>query len=710
MILHALRVVAVVGSILAALAGQSQGAEPWPALLRRAGNAESETERYRLLRELENHTALPPVHRRELSALLPMIGYWAHENWRPSSGEAHLGENSFLAGFFFRREALDRHHFPTVPTESPLYPLHALYRGRMLIQTVLQSTTRRSFIDWTAEGRRLLTVAREAFPENAVIRMYLDEPISGWPREYPEDAAAPEWANLQREGLEKLADVIHWWIEHRQRPNGEFGGGWGDDVEMWRWWVPILIGFDDPVMAASQERLSDAIWREAHMAGGYSSIMTDVEHSSEDSTDSLMPMLHLRPDDPKWARRAYRIAELARERWMGVNERGQLQFKSAYFSVDEVSPRPEHWADTAYHMRVLQPAMLLWQRTGDTALGDLFSPWLRTWADATLRAERGKPPGIPPSTIRWPDGAVGGRGEKWWQPEIDSQAVYDWPSALSLVAHAWVLARAMTGDEAFVAPLAAGWEHWVRHGQATEGSAPGTLEWCGPRLGFIAEAVAKLQAVTGDDPFAAPTRLDAPAPEPPRPDSRTTPGEVNALIFGGTDPYVTLRRRGERGPLVAALRSNAEAFRSNWPAYTTECRWTDRVLRFALSYANRYADTPLPLPAPALLYATATGDVGSAVVLPLNAVRWRTHPREIAALVTVARDDRFEAELFHFGNEERALAAELFQLRPGSYRLELIAVDGRILDTQRHEIGPGTRIAAFKLPARRLCRLILSRE
>ena len=64
------------------------------------------------------------------------------------------------------------------------------------------------------------------FPKNRVARMYLGEPIP-WPKVYERRADAPDWANLQREGLEKLVDVIHWWIDERQLADGQFGGGVG---------------------------------------------------------------------------------------------------------------------------------------------------------------------------------------------------------------------------------------------------------------------------------------------------------------------------------------------------------------------------------------------------------------------------------------------------------------------------------------------------
>ncbi len=64
-------------------------------------------------------------------------------------------------------------------------------------------------------------IAAAAFPENRVVKMYLGEPLSA-ERRYANDCGAPEWAALQREGLERLADVVEWWIDHRLQPNGEY--------------------------------------------------------------------------------------------------------------------------------------------------------------------------------------------------------------------------------------------------------------------------------------------------------------------------------------------------------------------------------------------------------------------------------------------------------------------------------------------------------
>ena len=38
-----------------------------------------------------------------------------------------------------------------------------------------------------------------------------------------------------------LTSIIDYWVTERQAPDGQFGGGWGDDVEVWRRWTPFVL-------------------------------------------------------------------------------------------------------------------------------------------------------------------------------------------------------------------------------------------------------------------------------------------------------------------------------------------------------------------------------------------------------------------------------------------------------------------------------------
>ncbi|GAG49352.1 unnamed protein product, partial [marine sediment metagenome] len=236
-------------------------------------------------------------------------------------------------------------------------------------------------------------------------------------------------------------------------------------------------------------RFSDALMSQPHMTSGYTTKVYDVEHTAEDSADVITPMMHLDPDNPLWKNRALRLAELMEKLWTGRNRRGQLQFKSTYFSVAKVDENPQRTCDTVYHPRAVQPALLRWQRTGDQRLGALFAAWMDTWVDAAARSERGKPAGIIPSAIHWPDGTVGGLGKDWWDPRNHGETtLYEWPSAIRMMCDTLLLTYHMTGDAKYLEPLRSMAEirlKWL-DGPRPDSPAEGSEAWCAANLGFLA--------------------------------------------------------------------------------------------------------------------------------------------------------------------------------------------------------------------------------
>ena len=90
----------------------------------------------------------------------------------------------------------------------------------------------------------------------------------------------------------------------------------------------------------------------ASLSGGYTDRLTDVEHSAEETGDTLTSILLLQPDNTTyrdWA--ANTIPHLALRLWTGVNEKGGLQFRSTYFTSEKVSGNMLLACDTAYHTR-----------------------------------------------------------------------------------------------------------------------------------------------------------------------------------------------------------------------------------------------------------------------------------------------------------------------------------------------------------------------
>ena len=642
----------------------------------RAGNVDSDEVRLDYLRRLQEQPGLDVSVRQDLVRLITQIDRWLHEKQLDYFGSQVRTKNDFDF---------------QISESSVLAPLTWLYRGRMVIWYAMESGSiwsipekrRESF----AAARGFFEKYAKAFPQNKIARMYLGH-TTGPYKNYDAVPGAPAWAVYQREGLERLADIIEWWIDNRMQDDGQYGGGWGDDCEMWRWWVPVLIGFDGPKITAAQARFSKAMMNQPHMKQGYTTRMTDVEHTAEDSADAITPMMHLDPENDIWRKYALRLAEFMEDLWTARNERGFLQFKSTYFTAEKVDTTPQRACDTVYHPRVVQPTLLYWQRTADPRPTKLFAAWMDTWVDAAARTERGKPAGILPTAIHWPDGRIGGLGPDWWDPRNHGEyTLYLYPSAMDLMTHTLLLTHHMTGDAKYLEPIrsmAAIRLKYLNAARSTE-PAPGTEAWCAARLGGLSSVLAKYRFLTGNEEFDEFLKKELP-------------------------PYMRLRLHGDIGPLESALKLTAEALRINFEGYTSEVRYTDRVLRFPSLFGNDgivgKAVESIHTPDTSLLYSTVTGDPGDAGYFPLNAVRWLTPPREIAALVTESSKSRFAAELFNFSRDVRSMAAEFYLLDRGNYQLTIAAgggEDSQPLATHDFVVGtPRTRVD-FELPARRLC-------
>ena len=664
--------------------GQVEGnSESIHALIQKAGNSDSDKARLAYLKQLRNRPEIDISLKADIDKLIIQIDRWL--------GEKRLD--------YFGREVKSKKDFDfQIPESSLVYPLTWLYRGRMVIWYAMESGSvwniaqkRREFF---GTARAFFEKYVKTFGKNKIARMYLGQPI-GPHKHYEAVAGAPRWAVYQREGLERLTDIIEWWIDNRMQENGEYGGGWDDDCEMWRWWVPVLIGFDSPKITLAQVRFSEALLAQPHMKPGYTTRMSDVEHTAEDSADAITPMMHIDTDNEFWRERALHITRLMEEFWTGRNERGLLQFKSTYFTANKIDTNPTRACDTVYHPRVVQPALLYWQRTGDEKLTRLFSAWMDTWVDAAARTERGKPAGILPTAIHWPDGRVGGEGPDWWDPRNHGEyTLYLYPSAMRLMTHTLLLTHYMTGQAKYLEPIRSMTRIRLEYltSPPRNQPAPGSEAWCASKLDSLSNIIAKYRLLTGNSEF-------------------------DELLSKERTAYVGFRIRGDLNSLVLALRDNAEALRVNFEGYTSEVRYTDRVLRFPSLFGENgfvpEAQARISKPDTLLLYSAVTGDPGDAGYFPLNAVRWLTPPRKIAALVTDSATDHFTAELFHFGEDKRPMSAELYLLKPGNYTLAIASKDARgQTPIATHEFtakGLRTRIS-FELPSHKLCVLHVGRR
>ena len=566
-----------------------------------AGQMSDEKLRYKLMVEtrekVENETEVAE----ELDSIISIIDHWANglERYWSSADDQLTGEDGYLGGWFMFRATPWAPIWPKEPLpSSPVHPLWSLYRGRMLIWNAVENGFQTN--EFYSEGLKLLKEAREVFVENPVVKMYFEESWTAKKKtkgeEYPEGW---DWVGPQHIALSSLTHVMRYWCQYRQAPDGQLGGGWGDDVEVWRNWVSILIGFSEEDLEECWKNVATGALSRPRMTGGYTDHLTDVEHSAEETGDTLTSLLLLDSTNDTWKEWAGgRLVFLAENLWMGINHHGRRQFKSTYFTSKRVSENSLFACDTAYHSRALQPALLAWQM-GDYRPGGIILEWLETYLFASETEERGKPKGIVPSAISWPSGRVGGwLTNSWDKPGCHySDKTYAWPRGVDNVLKSMLLAYHLTGSERFLDPIKVIAELAKQNRE---------IETRGIK---VEEILAMYRDVSGDTQY-------------------------DNQIFASGNTYLRYLIKGELSGFEPQLQQNVNLLTGHEQMLTSEVRFSDRIFMFKDAFIDKHFNNSLKTSANFdLLYSMVTGSVGTSFYFPRPYVKWNMHPEEISVLV-----------------------------------------------------------------------------
>ncbi|MBB4153377.1 hypothetical protein GGQ80_001279 [Sphingomonas jinjuensis] len=336
----------------------------------------------------------------------------------------------------------------------------------------------------------------------------------------PVPAGVPAWAHRQLQDLIEVRRFAEWWIDNRQVPYGDFGGGISDDSDLVQQWPGIaLMGLIPDKITASLNALSDAVYKNGMITDGLGTITTDELHAYEEGLNSNAARLYLNWGEPKAVERIMANTR-ALQRVILRNPAGHMHFASSWYGARRIY-RDDAWAwQKPYAFTVLHGPTVLGIYNGNPAARALVTGTIDGWLAHGKQAKDGS----------------------WSFPnEID------WASDQE---------RAGDGGGASV-PLQAAWASWHWTGDAT---------YLRPLEGRIARSGPGALAEINDNVFDL---LPAGA------------GWRDTLAKARNDDPLTLYARwsatGDTAPLAALHEAAAEDKAARAYMQTEGHWWTDRV-------------------------------------------------------------------------------------------------------------------------------------
>jgi len=318
---------------------------------------------------------------------------------------------------------------------SPLYYKSQLYiarAGHML----------KPYMPTLGTERQIFEKLEKKFPDNRYVKYHLHEEWEpygdgndkfDWVMKdyFPVCKDAPEWVRAIYPLYMGNVDLAEWWIRYRQEPAGSIGGGWGDDVEMvglFGYYGYIARGVSE-MCTQGTRNLINGLWYNSGVDPemGFLQGMGDAEHSTEHTGNTLGMMMQIDYGNPEWIEASMKTGKLIRDLWTDYNNKGHRHFRANFLGGAQVG-KGDQMNDSAINLRGISPASSVLWYNQNPAISELIVEMADGWVAAAMSTDRGKPKGVIPAEISFPEGIIGGvNSPNWWTASHPSGTVnHDW--------------------------------------------------------------------------------------------------------------------------------------------------------------------------------------------------------------------------------------------------------------------------------------------
>jgi len=517
-------------------------------------------------------------------------------------GEGHFGQNSRAIGFWW-----------LIPEESPVYDRARLYIARAAHMQVPYLPTR-------GTERDIFEKLQRKYPDNRFVRYQLTQEWENfgdgsvyydwvWKDYAAEIKGAPPWAEALYPAFQNFVDWCEWWFRFRMDDKGSLGGGWGDDVE-----VIAAMAYTSHISPDISSLLNAGTQKFLHGLWNYSEIdpelgfyqpLWDAEHSAEWTGNTLGMALQVDYGNPVWIERAMKTGKLMRDIWTDFDDQGLRRFRANYFGAATVGQLRGHQYDSWINYRAIRPAKAVVWYNQNPAIARVLIELADGWLAVAMSTERGKPRGVIPHNVGFPNGIIGGHDtDHWWDSPPTGGEITNRPweeqAYKEYIYDLLFTAYGLTGDSKYLEPVRLEYELAVKHGfgpvsstaarlQPTPGDERVASEAEQAAAKRVAAARARRQALAQQRGKAADGRSGPVAPELDVPEEADLGSESwVAANLGGVKAWLTARRRieGRKGPLendvtvediVKKARYASAEGRMRYPLMTTEAGPTDRL-------------------------------------------------------------------------------------------------------------------------------------